>query len=575
MSPSNAPKSSIFIYVLVLVALNLAVFLPSMQGDFLWDDKYFISENPNIQGPGFLKNFLLSPFGGFSGLDENSARMDRIMQFYRPLTSLSYWLDFKIWGLNPAGFHLINILLHTANTILLLVILLALGIPRLPSFAGALLFSVFPLHFENVAWISGRTDLLAFLFGALSALFLIKFLGEKRGLYLGLSSLFFLFSLLAKESTILLPAFFLIVLYKREARGIKTIAFILPYAVAILAWFILRAVAFAAIGLKYSGRTLLDLFAAAGFYTTKLLAPFNLSVTIDPVPVFRSIPGMILGAGLTGIFLVSVFRVIGRKWKEDWPYPAVITYFVFLLPPLAAIFSAGTISFLAWRFLYLPSAVLTAGLAWAAFKFMKRQALAIAFLVLVLLGYGFEIYPKNILYGNEEVAFWQRFKNIEREDVLARFNIGVKGLASDEKKSLAILNEILADRTQPLYDTLQVRIYEELGAYYTVTKRFDQAERYFNEIFKIRTSHSLHFYFNYALFLGLSGKVPDGEKLIAEIYRQFPRNHFVLTRAAKFYLVVKDYAKAAEFYSKDYSLFRTRQSLALLQELQPFLKKSS
>ncbi len=92
MSPLNFPRRHLFIYVLILLTVNLAVFLPSMRGDFLWDDKYFISENPNIQSPNFLETFLVSPFGGFSGLDENSARMDRIMQFYRPLTSLSYWL---------------------------------------------------------------------------------------------------------------------------------------------------------------------------------------------------------------------------------------------------------------------------------------------------------------------------------------------------------------------------------------------------------------------------------------------------------------------------------------------------
>lgn len=122
---------------------------------------------------------------------------------------------------------------------------------------------------------------------------------------------------------------------------------------------------------------------------------------------------------------------------------------------------------------------------------------------------------------------------------------------------------------------LQVRIHEELAAYYTVVNRFDRAEYYFNELFKIQSSHSLLFYFNYAYFLALTGKIPEGEKIIKEIFKWFPQNHYVLTKAAKFYLIIKDYAKAAEFYSRDYSLFRTKQSLALLQELQPLLKKSS
>ncbi len=568
-------RNHLLTFILFLVTINLAVFLPSMRGDFLWDDKYFISDNPNIQATGFLKNFLVSPFGGFSGLDENSTRLDRIMQFYRPLTSLSYWLDFRVWGLNPAAFHLTNILLHTANTIIMLFLLLSLGIPQLPSFAGALLFSVFPMHFENVAWISGRTDLLSFFFAAFSTWFLIQFLNRRKSSFLIFSSFLFFLSLLAKESTILLPFLFMVIFYKKEAKNKATFIFhLLPYFVALLGWLILRAIALGSVQIKYSGRTPFEIFAAIGFYTTKLLLPFNLSVTINPVPVFRSIPYLAIGVILIGLFIFCLFRVGDLKIDRPSMFLAGIAYFLLLLPPVAAILSAGTISLLAWRFMYLPSAILVAGIAWASFRFIKSKSVALILLTLIFLAYGYELYPKSALYGNEEAAFWQGFKKIEREDVLARFNIGVKGLAFDEKKSLSILNEILADRSQPLYDMLRLRIYEELGAYYTVTQKFDQAERYFGEVFKLRDSHSLHFYFNYAFFLGLSGRVSDGEKLVAEIYRQFPKNHFVLTRAAKFYLLIKDYPKAADFFSRDYNLFRTKQSLSAFQELQLLMKKT-
>ncbi len=130
------------VYLLLLVTVNLALFLPSMSGDFLWDDKQFISENPYVQGSGFLRTFLFSPFGGFSGLDENSKRQDGEMRFYRPLVSLSYWLDFKTWGLNPAAFHLTNILIHTLNVIVLFYVLIGLALSPRAGFFGALLFSV-------------------------------------------------------------------------------------------------------------------------------------------------------------------------------------------------------------------------------------------------------------------------------------------------------------------------------------------------------------------------------------------------------------------------------------------------
>jgi len=573
MNPLNFPVKHLFIYVLVLLTINLAVFLPSMRGDFLWDDKYFISENPNIQSPNFLKTFLVSPFGGFSGLDENSAWMDRIMQFYRPLTSLSYWVDFKVWGLNPAAFHLTNILLHIANSVLLFFILLSLEISVAPAFLSALLFSVFPLHFENVAWISGRTDLLSFLFAVLSVWFFIKFLDRRRGAYLGFSSLCFFLSLLSKENAILLPVVYGLVFLRKGLSTKRAFLLILPYAGALAVWFVLRRIASGPGGLEYSGRTLSDFLAAFGFYTAKIVFPFRLSVTINPVPVFKNIFYQIGGALLLAFFLVSLFQSVNKKTKGASAFLAFSSYPLFVLPSVVAIFFASTISLLAWRFLYLASAVFLASLAVVLFKALRPKAAPLFFLIPILLLFGSEIYPKNELYGKEEMVFWQSIKNIDREDVLARSNIGIKGLSQDEEKSLAILNRLLEDREQPLYPMLRVRIYEELAAYYTGVKKFDRAEYYFNEIFKIQSSHSLVFYFNYAYFLALTGKAPEGEKIIKEILKLFPQNHFVLTRAAKFFLLIKDYAQAAEFYSKDYSLFRNKQSLVLLQEIESLLKK--
>ena len=135
------------IIILVLVTANLAVFLPSLSGNFIWDGRLLITENPQLLSPDFTSRFMTNAFGGVLGLDENSKRMDQLSQFYRPLTSLSYWIDFKIWGLNPAGFHLTNILLHIMNCLLFFFLLIRLGIKCLPAFSGGLLFSVFPLHF--------------------------------------------------------------------------------------------------------------------------------------------------------------------------------------------------------------------------------------------------------------------------------------------------------------------------------------------------------------------------------------------------------------------------------------------
>lgn len=233
----NDQKSFQVVCVFFLIAVNLALFLPSMQGDFLWDDRFFVSENPNILGPHFLGRFLTSPFGGFSGLDENSVQLDRAIQFYRPLTSLSYWIDLKVWGLNPAGFHLTNIILQILNCLLLFFVLSSLKVGRMIAFLSALLFSAFPLHFENVSWISGRTDLLSFLFAAASILFFIKFWRGKKKTFLIWSSLFYLCSLLAKENNLLLPAIYFLVLYQREPKVKDAVRWASPF----MAGFIIKS----------------------------------------------------------------------------------------------------------------------------------------------------------------------------------------------------------------------------------------------------------------------------------------------------------------------------------------------
>jgi hypothetical protein len=396
--------------ILILITVNLAVFLPSMNGDFLWDDKYFISENPNILSKDFLKSFLITPFGGAIGTDENSIRLERLMQFYRPLTSLSYWIDCKIWGFNPAGFHLTNILLQIANTLILCFILLNLGLDKTVSFFSCLLFSVFPFHFENVSWISGRTDLLSFLFAALSLLFFIGFLKRKNYLVLTLSSFFYLCSLLSKENNIFLIVIFFLVLYWKEPKFKDSIIGIIPYGIGFLVWIALRSMALGYLSPGSSGRSLLDFFSTIGFYFIKLFFPFNLSFTVDSYHIFKNIPCLILGIIVTLLFILSALLLLKKRKKVPTLAFVHFSFYLLLLPSVVLIFSATTFSFIAWRFLYLVSALLVSCLAYWILKMMKHKFIPIVLLLILSFLYAFEIYPKNKNFGKTEANFWLSFK---------------------------------------------------------------------------------------------------------------------------------------------------------------------
>jgi hypothetical protein len=574
LSPQNSGDSHryLLIFILLLMAVNLFLFLPSMSGDFIWDDKYFISENSDLLGAHFLADFWRSPFGGFSGTDENSLKFDRGRQFFRPLASLSYWLDFKLWGLNVAAFHLTNILLQTVNSILLLLILLQVGFGRAPAFAGAVLFSVFPAHFENVAWISGRTDLLAFLFGALSVLCFLSYLVKNSRLSLAVSALFFLGGLLAKETVLFLPGIYMAVLWRRRDKTQDFLMGTWPFLAGVLIWFALRRMAFGSSSLSLSGRSVSDFLASVGFYVFRTVFPLDLSISVDSAPVFDNQAYVIFGALLTALFAASSVILVLRKSRRVDPFLFLFIYFLLLLPSVAVIFSSLSISLLAWRFLYIPSAVFVAALAYVLMQKVRPRVVGYALVGLLTIGYAAELYPKSKLFGKDDTQFWLGIRDIEREDLIARFNIAIKTLPQNEKRALEIFDQILAAIEHPLHSMWQTRIYEELAIYYAFQRNFAKAEYYFGELSRKPGGQSLHSTFNYSYYLAFAGKREEGERIVLDLIGRYPQNHFVLTRAAKFYLIVEDYRRAASLYGRDYELFRNEQTKVLLDQLQPLLR---
>ena len=181
-------------------------------------------------------------------------------------------------------------------------------------------------------------------------------------------------------------------------------------------------------------------------------------------------------------------------------------WFLFLLPSALVVLSPSVISLLAWRFLYLPSAVLLGVVAYVLVSRLRPKVVAIGVVVALSAAYAVEIYPKNAHFGQDERAFWLGIKNPGREDALVRFNVGANALFVDEKKALGLFDGILNAPDQPFHEMLRTRIYEELAIFYTVKKDFPKAEAYFDDLLKTGERQSLNFYFNYSYFLAFSGK---------------------------------------------------------------------
>ena len=207
MLSSEATQHKNLIPVLICLALailTVITFWPLKDCGFInFDDNMYVYENAYVQ----------------SGLNWNSIRQAFSSELvkksgnWHPLTWLSLMLDYQIFGLNPSGYHLINLLFHVMNTILLFLILRRMTKTLWPSAFVAALFAIHPLHVESVAWIAERKDVLSTFFwmltmGAYS--YYVEHPGFRRYFFV---LLFFVLGLMAKPMLVTLPFVLLLLDY--------------------------------------------------------------------------------------------------------------------------------------------------------------------------------------------------------------------------------------------------------------------------------------------------------------------------------------------------------------------------
>ena len=360
---------------------------------------------------------------------------------------------------------------------------------------------------------------------------------------------------------------YLIFLYQKERKFKETAVFMLPYGLCLIIWLILRQAALGSPSYNPSHNTLLDFCATLGFYSFKTLFPFRLSYTIDVTSIFASARFQIFGGLLLFGFVVSGILLVMKRRHQALPLFMAFGYFLLLLPSTLVIFSGSAVSYLAWRFLYLPSAMFLLGLLLWLDQLFKKKAGIYALLGMLFLVYTAEIYPKPPAYGKTEEAFWLGLENFEREDVVARINVGLNYLPREEEKALRIFERILAEKEHPLHDVVETRIYEELASHFTFKKEFDRADRYFQKLFSSGEQQSQNLYFIYSYYLALKGQGEEGENVVRKMLGSFPENHLVLVHAARFYILIKNFEQAIDLLEKDYRLFGDKQSLALMNEL--------
>ena len=199
--PNNNPVTFLIAFLTALVVF--LAYLPVLKYGFTnWDDPDYTLENLHIRSMDF----------GFFKWVFTSASVSN----WHPLTIISYALDYRIWGLNPTGYHLTSIVFHALNTALvfLLSVRLAGFLPEgcgnglkkfiLPLVA-ALLFGLHPLHVESVAWVAERKDVLCGFFYMLSVLFYLEYSSSRKTSAYIAAFILFVLALMSKPMAISLP----------------------------------------------------------------------------------------------------------------------------------------------------------------------------------------------------------------------------------------------------------------------------------------------------------------------------------------------------------------------------------
>ena len=373
--------------LLVLALLVAVSYFPATQAGFVWDDK-LVTTLTAVRDWGGIAELWFAPGSAYLQGDVGEGH-------YWPLTYSTFWLEHKLWGLAPTGYHVVNILLHFANTALLWCLLLRLCVPG--AWLVAAVFAVHPLHVESVAWIIERKDVLSALFYLTAVLGWIRFVEEPRRERYILVLVLFVAGLLSKSIVVTLPATLLIYHWWQWGRVTQSdLIRLMP--------FFLVALCITAADLSFYtsreplslGYSLIDrvLIAARAlwFYAGKLLWPTELAVIYPLWDIGISDP-------LAWIYVVACIAVaallwFGRERLGRGPL-AGVAFFAVTLSPVLGLVDYGYMQFslVADRFQYLAGIGVMAVLIGSAVHGVGRLASSfrigacgLAVVVLALLG---------------------------------------------------------------------------------------------------------------------------------------------------------------------------------------------
>lgn len=445
----------------LITLATFLVYLPSLTNGFVnWDDRKYIYENINILSFDF--NLIKWCFTTFYFAN------------WHPITWISWALDYAVWGLNPFGYHLTNIILHSINTLLVFILSIKLiqfntydndrngNMALLASSVTALLFGIHPMHVESVAWISERKDVLCSFFFFLAIILYIQYKNCKKNrvLYYFACLIVFTMALMSKPMAVSLPLVLMILDFyplNRLNTGVilkRSLFEKLPFLILCSLSAILTILsAKSNVESKQATFQLIERLFISGrayiFYLYKMIMPINLA-PLYPYPEKVNLFTFEYAGSIILLLLITFFSF--KLLKRSKVLVAAWFYFIVLLIPVIGIVQIGW-QFAADRYTYLPGLgpfILSGLMVASIYKRASKYRIALITCLLLLAGSMITQTMTQIKIWKDSVTLWSHEIKIYPKNVYKAHNNRGAGYLSLRNYTDAIKDFTQAIEINPL-----------------------------------------------------------------------------------------------------------------------------
>ena len=506
------------IICLLLIVVTLAAYWQVQNHDFVnYDDSLYVTKNRHVQA-GLTWEGVTWAFT--SGHASN----------WHPLTWLSHMLDCEIFGLNPKGHHINNLLFHVANTLLLFLVLRWMtGAFWRPAIVAAL-FALHPLHVESVAWVAERKDVLSTFFWLLtmfSYVWYVKSPGVKR---YSLVVLAFALGLMAKPMLVTLPFVLLLLDYwplrrlatdkvkkNWELVREKLPLFALAAASCIITFLVQQhgpaVQSLEQISLQSRIANALVSYAS---YIVKIIWPSHLAVYY-PHPMDSLLAWQVVGA----VFLLVCISIVFFRESERHPYLIVgCLWFLGTLVPVIGIVQVGGQA-MADRYTYVPLIGLSICIAWGiasmVAKWTNPKTVLSISTVLVLSVLSICTWLQ-VRHWRNSITLFEHALTVTANNQLAHNQLGF-ALSKEGRTKEAIEHYLQALRITPQY----VNAHINLGNAFKVQGKLDKAADQYRKALRF-VPNQLTAKNNLGIVLAMQGNVEESISLFSQVPRIDPGN---------------------------------------------------